>query len=74
MKGPLPGRVRELEEYWNESQGMPAPVAPVADGWVAEYRQHNAEHFGPNGWVNLFEREHGSSGWASEFEHVRSEA
>lgn len=69
MKGPLPGRVRELEEYWNESQGMPAPVAPVADGWVAEYRQHNAEHFGPNGWVNLFEREHGPSGWASEFEH-----
>lgn len=72
IKGPLPGRVRDLEEYWNESQG--SIHAPAAAGWVAEYRQHKSESFSPNGWVNLFEQEHGPNGWASEFEHVRSAA
>ncbi|XP_021735517.1 peroxisome biogenesis protein 5-like [Chenopodium quinoa] len=71
LKGPLPGRVRELEEYWNESQGV---RAPVADGWVAEYRQNKPELFNPNGWANLFEQEHGPNGWASEFEHDQAQA
>lgn len=71
IKGPLPGRARELEGYWNESQGI---NAPVADGWVTEFRQLKSEPFNPNGWANLFEQEHGPNGWASEFEHVRSVA
>lgn len=71
IKGPLPGRVRELEEYWNESQG--SIHAPAAAGWVAEYRQHKSESFSPNGWVNLFEQEHGPNGWASEFEHEQAQ-
>lgn len=68
MKGPLPGRFREMEEYWNESQGVHAP----ADRWVTEYRQHQPEPFNPNMWVNSFEQEHGPNGWASEFGHVRT--
>lgn len=70
IKGPLPGRARELEEYWNESQGI---HAPVADRWVGEYRQHKLEPFNPNGWVNAFEQEHGPNGWASEFEHNQAQ-
>ncbi|KAL9230623.1 hypothetical protein vseg_005951 [Gypsophila vaccaria] len=69
FKGPLPGRVRELEQYWNESQRMLAPAAPAADGWITEYNQLSAEQFNPNSWVSSFEKEHGPRGWASEFEH-----
>lgn len=73
MRGPLAGRVREMEDYWNESLRMPAPVAPAADGWVAEYGQHRVDQFGPNGWANSFEQEHGPSGWASEFQHEQGQ-
>ncbi|XP_074264246.1 peroxisome biogenesis protein 5 [Silene latifolia] len=69
IKGHLPGRVRELDQYWNESQRMLAPVAPAADEWANEYSQRSAEHFSPNGWVNSFEKQYGPGGWASEFEH-----
>ncbi|CAO2833400.1 unnamed protein product [Amaranthus hypochondriacus] len=69
IKGPLPGR--ELEEYWNESQGI---QAPVADRWVTEFRPQQPEPFPINGWVNSFEQEHGRNGWASEFEHEQGQA
>ncbi|XP_031257553.1 peroxisome biogenesis protein 5 isoform X2 [Pistacia vera] len=72
-KGPLPGRFRELEEYWNESQGMLKPGPHAADGWVAEYGQHRAAHGDPNAWAHSFEQQHGANGWASEFEQEQSQ-
>ncbi|CAK7323911.1 unnamed protein product [Dovyalis caffra] len=67
-KGPLPGRFRELEDYWNESQGALRPGPPQADGWVAEFSQHRIDHGDPNAWAHSFEQQHGANGWASEFE------
>ncbi|KAK9269668.1 hypothetical protein L1049_001446 [Liquidambar formosana] len=71
-KGPLPGRFRELEEYWNESQGTFNPGASAADGWVSEYRQHRLDG-DPNAWAHSFEQQHGTNGWASEFEQEQSQ-
>ena len=59
----MPGRHRELEQYWGESQSQ-----AHADGWADEFagqQRHN-----PNAWALSFERQHGAGGWASEFEHV----
>ncbi|KAF9587326.1 hypothetical protein IFM89_001316 [Coptis chinensis] len=68
-KGPVPGRFRELEEYWNESQGTLRPGGPhSADGWVAEYNQHAASRGNPEAWIHSFEQQHGANGWVSEFE------
>ncbi|CAL5390177.1 unnamed protein product [Camellia sinensis] len=72
-RGPLPGRFHELDEYWNESQGMLKPGPLPADGWVAEYAQHRVQHGDPNAWAQSFERQHGANGWASEFEHEQSQ-
>ncbi|OVA13117.1 Tetratricopeptide repeat-containing domain [Macleaya cordata] len=73
-KGPLPGRVRELEEYWNESQGTLRAVAPhAADGWAAEYNQQLVSRGDPESWANSFEQQHGSNGWASEFQQEQSQ-
>ena len=69
-KGPPPGRFRELEEYWNESQGALGPGPHAADGWIAEFGQHRAEHGGPDAWAHSFVQQHGANGWASEFEQV----
>ncbi|KAI8001911.1 Peroxisome biogenesis protein 5 [Camellia lanceoleosa] len=63
----------QLGEYWNESQGMLKPGPLPADGWVAEYAQHRVQHGDPNAWAQLFERQHGANGWASEFEHEQSQ-
>lgn len=68
-RGPVPGRFRELEEYWNESQAM-KPVPHPADGWVSEFTQYPIGRGDPSSWVRSFEQEHGANGWASEFEHV----
>ncbi|PIN04354.1 TPR repeat-containing protein [Handroanthus impetiginosus] len=71
-RGPMPGRFPELEEYWNESQGMrPGPHGP--DAWVSEFSQQRVHHDDPNTWVQSFERQHGANGWASEFEHEQSQ-
>lgn len=70
--GPVPGRFRELEGYWNESQVMKVGPLP-ADGWVAEFTQHPIGHGDPSTWVQSFEREHGANGWASEFDHEQSQ-
>lgn len=67
-KGPLPGRFRELEDYWNESQGTLKPGAHAADGWVAEFNQHRMGHGDADAWAHSFEQQHGANGWASEFE------
>ncbi|KAK1293647.1 Peroxisome biogenesis protein 5 [Acorus calamus] len=68
MRGPMHGTYRELEEYWNESQGTMQPHIPHAtDGWVAEFNQNRA-HGDPEAWANSFERLHGTNDWASEFE------
>ncbi|EOY11819.1 Peroxin 5 isoform 4 [Theobroma cacao] len=67
-KGPMPGRFRELEDYWNESQGILKPGAHAADGWVTEFSQHRAQHGDPDAWAHSFEQQHGAGGWASEFE------
>ncbi|KAI3456727.1 hypothetical protein Pfo_013390 [Paulownia fortunei] len=71
-RGPIPGRFPELEEYWNESQGM-KPGSHGADGWVSEFAQHQGTHDDPNMWIQSFERKHGANGWASEFEHEQSQ-
>ncbi|KAM7492831.1 hypothetical protein LguiA_035752 [Lonicera macranthoides] len=71
-RGPLPGRFRELEEYWNDSQVMkPGPHA--GDGWVAEFTQHRVGNGDPNAWAHSFEQQHGANGWASEFDHEQSQ-
>ncbi|KAF8031314.1 hypothetical protein BT93_D0494 [Corymbia citriodora subsp. variegata] len=72
-KGPLPGRFRELEDYWNESQGMMKPGPHVGDAWAAEFNQHRGEQSGPDAWVNSFEQQHGANGWASEFDQQYSQ-
>ncbi|KAG8386585.1 hypothetical protein BUALT_Bualt03G0163600 [Buddleja alternifolia] len=71
-RSPIPGRYPELEEYWNESQGL-KPGRRGPDGWVSEFTQHRAAHDDPNLWAQSFERQHGASGWASEFEHEQSQ-
>ncbi|KAJ6951031.1 hypothetical protein NC651_004632 [Populus alba x Populus x berolinensis] len=68
VKGPLPGRFQELEDYWNESQAARRPGPPQADGWVTEFSQHRIDHGDPNVWAHSFEQQHGANGWASEFE------
>ncbi|KAL8033243.1 hypothetical protein ABFX02_13G149600 [Erythranthe guttata] len=71
-RGPIPGRSPELEDYWNESQGM-KPGPHGADGWVSEFTQHQVPRDDPNMWIQSFERQHGANGWASEFEHEQSQ-
>ncbi|KAL0353430.1 UNVERIFIED_CONTAM: Peroxisome biogenesis protein 5 [Sesamum angustifolium] len=71
-RGPIPGRYPELEEYWNESQGM-RPGPHGADGWISEFTKHQVAPDDPNMWVQSFERQHGANGWASEFEHEQSQ-
>ena len=66
----MPGRFRELDDYWNESQGILKPGAHAADGWVTEFSQHRAQQGDPDAWAHSFEQQHGASGWASEFEQV----
>ncbi|KAL8166122.1 hypothetical protein V2J09_007621 [Rumex salicifolius] len=68
MRMPLPGRFREMDDYWNESQRVLAPVPPSADGWITEFGQQRVQHAGPDDWVNSFEQQHGPNGWASEFD------
>lgn len=70
-KGPLPGRFRELEDYWNESQGALRPGPHPADGWIAEFNQHRVDHGDPDAWAHSFEQQHGANGWVSEFDQVR---
>jgi len=71
-KGPMTERFRELEDYWNESQGNMRPGPPAADGWITEFSQHRGKYENPDSWANSFEQQHGANGWVSEFEHVRS--
>lgn len=68
----MPERLRELEDYWNESQGNQRLGAHPADGWITEFSQNRERHDNPDSWANSFEQQHGVNGWASEFEHVRS--
>lgn len=70
-KGPMPERFRELEDYWNESQGNLRLGAHATDGWIAEYSQHREKHDNPDSWANSFEQQYGVNGWVSEFERVR---
>ncbi|KAF7833861.1 peroxisome biogenesis protein 5 [Senna tora] len=67
-KGPAPGIFRELEDYWNESQGNLKPGNHAADGWITEYRQHRETHDNPDAWAHSFEQQYGVNGWVSEFE------
>ncbi|XP_028794410.1 peroxisome biogenesis protein 5-like isoform X1 [Neltuma alba] len=67
-KGHGPGRFRELEDYWNESQGNLQPAAHVADGWINEFHQQREIHANPDAWARSFEQQHGVNGWVSEFE------
>ncbi|PIA58280.1 hypothetical protein AQUCO_00500307v1 [Aquilegia coerulea] len=73
-KGSVPGQYRELEGYWNESQGNLIPGGPhVTDGWVTEYNQNVAARGNPESWAHSFEQQHGANGWASEFEQEQSQ-
>ena len=69
-KGPLPGKLWEMEKYWNESLGTQKDTVHPEGKWISEYRQHEAGHTDPDVWVLSFEQQHGASGWASEFERV----
>jgi len=68
----MPERHRELEDYWNESQGNLIQGAHASDGWITEFSQNRERYDNPDAWANSFEQQHGANGWASEFEHVRS--
>jgi hypothetical protein len=68
----MPERFRELDDYWNESQGNQIHGAHAADGWISEFSQNRERYDNPDAWANSFEQQHGVNGWASEFEHVRS--
>ncbi|CAF1763780.1 unnamed protein product [Brassica napus] len=72
-RGHIPGRFRELHNYWNESQAVTKPGFHPADGWAAEFNQHGMDHGGPDGWVQSFEQQHGVNGWATEFEQGQSQ-
>lgn len=72
-KGSLLGRHREMEEYWNESQGVLRPPSHVADGWVSEYNQHRAQLSDPDAWARSFMQQHSTNGWVSEFEQEQSQ-
>lgn len=69
-RGHIPGRFRELDEYWNESQAVMKPGLHPADSWAAEFNQRGMDHGGPDAWVQSFEQQHGVNGWATEFEQV----
>lgn len=71
-KGPMPERFRELEDYWNESQGNLRLGPPAPDGWISEFSQQREKYDNPDSWANSFEQQYGANGWVSEFEHVRS--
>ncbi|KAL4280556.1 hypothetical protein GQ457_03G022440 [Hibiscus cannabinus] len=72
-RGPMPGRFRELEDYWNESQGVMKPGAHAADGWVTEFSRNRIHHGDPDAWAHSFEQQHGAGGWASEFEQEQAQ-
>ncbi|KAJ4868557.1 Peroxisome biogenesis protein 5 [Raphanus sativus] len=74
-RGHIPGRFRELDDYWNESQAVTKPGLHPADSWAAEFdqHQHGMNHGGPDAWVNSFEQQHGVNGWATEFEQGQSQ-
>ncbi|XP_057992075.1 peroxisome biogenesis protein 5 isoform X2 [Hevea brasiliensis] len=67
-KGRLPRRFRDLEDYWNESQGSLRPGPHLADGWISEFSQHRLDHSDPDAWAHAFERQHGANSCVSEFE------
>lgn len=70
--GPAFKRYQELEKYFHETHGT-RPGPNPADGWVAEFAQHPVGHGDPSTWVQSFEQEHGSNGWASEFEREHAQ-
>ncbi|XP_008806178.1 peroxisome biogenesis protein 5-like isoform X1 [Phoenix dactylifera] len=73
IRGPMNGPFRELEEYWNESQGaMKSGMPNSADRWVTEFNQPR-EIADPEAWAHSFEQLHGANGWASEFEQEQSQ-
>ncbi|VVB16193.1 unnamed protein product [Arabis nemorensis] len=72
-RGHIPGRFRELDEYWNESQAVMKPGLHPADSWAAEFNQRGMDHGGPDAWVQSFEQQHGVNGWATEFEQGQSQ-
>ncbi|MCI29557.1 peroxisome biogenesis protein 5-like, partial [Trifolium medium] len=65
-KGPMPERFRELDDYWNESQGNQIHGAHAADGWISEFSQNRERYDNPDAWANSFEQQHGVNGWVSE--------
>ncbi|ESQ42806.1 hypothetical protein EUTSA_v10012791mg [Eutrema salsugineum] len=72
-RGHIPGRFRELDDYWNESQAVMKPGSHPADSWAAEFNQHGRDDGGPDSWVQSFEQQHGVNGWATEFEQGQSQ-
>src|SRR4051812_48240419 len=68
-KGPMPERFRELDDYWNESQGNMIQGSHASDGLIFEYGQNRERYDNPDAWANSFEQQRG---WVSEFEHVRT--
>ncbi|RZC65991.1 hypothetical protein C5167_009682 [Papaver somniferum] len=73
-KGHIPGRFQEFEEHWNESQGaLRAGHSHPSDRWAAEYNQQIVSRGDPKSWARSFEQQHGSNGWASEFEQEQSQ-
>uniref|UniRef100_A0A1J3K678 Peroxisome biogenesis protein 5 n=1 Tax=Noccaea caerulescens TaxID=107243 RepID=A0A1J3K678_NOCCA len=72
-RGHIPGRFRELDDYWNESQAVMKPNLHPGDNWASEFNQLGMDHGGPDAWVQSFEQQHGANGWATEFEQGQSQ-
>eukprot|EP01018_Ginkgo_biloba_P032694 Gb_28314 [translate_table: standard] len=81
---PQSGRLSELEEYWNESQGAGyesmhrmsrnhANFYNPADNWAEEYSQNNYVSENAGSWVEEFEQNHGADAWANQFNQEQSQ-
>ncbi|KAL5057563.1 hypothetical protein RYX36_029167 [Vicia faba] len=61
-KRPMPERFRELDGYWNESQGNVIQGAHASDGWISEFSQNRERYDNPDAWANSFKQQHGVNG------------
>ncbi|KAL5066521.1 hypothetical protein RYX36_028258, partial [Vicia faba] len=57
-KRPMPEIFREIDNYWNESQGNVIQGAHASDGWISEFSQNRERYDNPDAWANSFEQQH----------------
>ncbi|KAJ3677593.1 hypothetical protein LUZ60_003317 [Juncus effusus] len=79
MRGPVQGQFRDMEQYWNESQGgavmRPPGMINDSNNWISEFSNQQRFNDGnnPDAWAQSFEQQHGANGWASEFEQEQNQ-